>query len=139
MNTCRANTVSMLFLLGLLACATAIAQQQGGDHSRGHRAPSAEQRLAHMSDALDLSGQQSMDMLIVLQQADDNRQALREKTREMLGPEICAERAQTEEAILEILMPEQELLFYQMIEARKDKAKRKGRGRNDLDELDCSN
>ena len=56
----------------------------------------------------------------------------------MLGPELCANRAETEEAILSILTPEQAETWMQLREERQERGENRDRGRKRRGELDCS-
>lgn len=131
--------VSVLAVASLLAAGGAFAQQQqpgGRDWHKGP--PSVEEKLARLSDALDLSDQQSADMLAVLQELENQKIALRQRTMEIMGAEICAQRARGEEAILAILDAEQAELFLQMQLERQIRASSRTRSRQDHDAPDCS-
>lgn len=136
MNTRLTKTASILAVVSLLAAGSAFAEKQHGGREWQKGPPSVEERLARISAALDLSYDQSQDMLAILQEQEENKAALHEQIMEMMGPEICAQKAQTEEAILGILTAEQTELYLQIREERQGKPQRKGRGGNA--ELDCS-
>ena len=140
MNTRLTRTLAILTLGGLLVAGSAAAQNQNQgqkdlrDWQKGP--PSIEEKLAKISDALDLSDEQVVDMLLVLQEQERNREALHEQTMAMLGPEICAHRAEAEDAIANILTAEQLETFMQIREERQERAQnrdRRGKGRGDLD------
>jgi hypothetical protein len=57
---------------------------------------------------------------------------------EIMGAEICAQKARAEEAILAILDTEQAELFLQMKEDRPSRAHNRTRSRKDHDAPDCS-
>ena len=116
-------------MLSISAAGTAVAQS--GEDSRDWRQgpPSVEEVLARMSTALDLSDQQSVDLLVVLQEHAAQRAALHEQSMALIGPEICAQRAAAEEDILAILTPEQTDQFLEMKEMRQAKAGERNRGR----------
>ncbi len=63
----------------------------------------------------------------------ETRQALHDRTMELMGAEICAQKAQSEEAILAILDAEQTELFLQMKEERQFRANDKTRTRKGRD------
>jgi len=133
--------VSILAVASLFVAGSAFAQQQhqqpgGRDWQKGP--PSVEEKLARISDALDLSAEQSAEMLAVLQEQESNRQALHERTMEIMGAEICAQKAQAEQAILAILDADQAELFLQMQEDRQIRANSRTRSGKRHDGLDCS-
>jgi len=137
------SAVSALAIACLLTTGSALADSQqryremDGDWQKGP--PSVETKLARISYALDLSDEQSAQMLTVLQEQERKRAALHEQTMTLLGPEICAERAETEAAILSILDAEQAALFDEIRQKRQerkqygDKGNRKGKRNGDLD------
>jgi hypothetical protein len=139
MKTFLKPIVSILAVASLLAAGGAFAQQQqkgGKDWQKGP--PSVEEKLARISNALDLSDQQSAEMLAVLQEQESYRQALNERTMEIMGAEICAQKAQAEEAILAILDTDQAELFLQIQEERQIRANRRSRSGKGHDAPDCS-
>jgi len=138
MNTRLIRMISILAVVSLLAAGSAFAEKQYGGRDWQKGPPSVEERLARISAALDLSGEQSLEMLAILQEQEENKAALHEQMMEIMGPEICAQRAQTEEAILGILTAEQTELYLQIREDRQGKSRKKGRGGNGNAELDCS-
>ena len=107
MNTRLTKTASILAVVSLLAAGSAFAEKQHGGRDWQKGPPSVEERLARISAALDLNDEQSLEMLAILQEQEENKAALHEQMMELMGPEICAQRAQTEEAILGILTAEQ--------------------------------
>jgi Spy/CpxP family protein refolding chaperone len=127
----------ILAVLSLLATGTAVAQKYDGERAGKNGPPSVEDKLAHMSEALNLSDQQAVDMLQLLQQHDAERAALHDQTMALMGPEICAQKADEEDSILAILTPEQAEQFQQMKEQRKARATERDRGRG-KNRPDCS-
>jgi len=138
MNTRLSKTVTILAIISLLTAGSALAQRQSGERDAQNGPPSVEERLARISAEFGLSDQQSVDMLLVLQAQEENRAALHEQTMALLGPEICAQRAEAEAAILAILDQEQTELFLQKKAERQENAERKGRRGNRRGHLDCS-
>jgi len=128
MNTRFSKTIMALAIVCLLSAGNAFAQKQNGGRD-WQTTPSVEDKLARISGALDLSDEQSMEMLQILQEQERQRLALHEQTMALMGPEICAQRANHEEAILAILTAEQAGLFQQHTEQRRDRAGRKGSSR----------
>ena len=134
------SAVSALAIVSLLTAGSALADNQQrnkemvGDWQKGP--PSVETKLARISYALDLSDEQSAQMLTILQEQERQRAALHEQTMALLGPEICAERAETEAAILSILDAEQAALYDELRQNRQergDKGNRKGKRNGALD------
>jgi Spy/CpxP family protein refolding chaperone len=78
--------------------------------------PGPEQRLARLSQELDLSPEQSQQMLQLLQAAEDEHEAVRARFFEQAGPELCAIRQATEAGILALLTVEQAEQFQLMQE-----------------------
>lgn len=121
----------------LLVTASAVARQDGpgrGDRG-GHRGPpDAEMLVARMTEMLDLSDEQSAQLLVVMQEVDQERDALHERVMEQMRPEFCELQLRTDSEISSILTPEQ---LAQFEEKKADRAE-KGRGRHGLGKLDCS-
>ena len=136
MKTRLAKTVSILAVVSLLAAGSAFAEKQYGGRDWQKGPPSVEERLARISAALDLRDEQSLEMLAILQEQEEKKAALHEQTMELMGPEICAQQAETEAAILDILNAEQTELWLQHREVRQNKSRRKNRGGHAG--LDCS-
>ena len=130
--------VSILLVFGLLTAGPVFAEQNRQNRDWHQGPPSPDQQLARMSEALGLNDHQSLDMLAVLQEAEEARRALHDQTMELMGPEICALRLKTEEEILAILDSEQEALFAQILEERESKAASRDRHRRGSTQLDCS-
>jgi hypothetical protein len=74
---------------------------------------------------------------VVLQEQEESRAALREQSMALLGPEICAQRLEAEEATLAILTIEQAGLFLEMAEQRRQKDGRRGHGGPDCTETEA--
>jgi Spy/CpxP family protein refolding chaperone len=125
-------------LAALILTGPALAQNgPQGDRGFFGGPPTPEQKLARLSAALDLDPEQARQMFDVLLDNEAKRQALREQAMLMMGPEICALRAQTDEAILSILDQEQAQQFLQHREQRQSQAIQK-RERRRAGDLDCS-
>jgi Spy/CpxP family protein refolding chaperone len=113
MNRKQLSLAAILILAGLLTTGAALAQAQRADPSRSpdrpwhHEPRGAEQQLAHLDHALDLTDEQSLQLLEVLQLAEAEREALHARAMESFQPEICALRQNTEADIFAILTPEQ--------------------------------
>jgi len=83
-----------------------------------HGPPGAEQHLARLDEALDLSDAQSAELLELLQTAEAERQALHERIMSEYRPEICALMQDTEAGIVAVLTPEQAATFEELKESR---------------------
>lgn len=114
----------------------AASLQAQPNKARHHGPPDAEMRVAHLTRALELSDQQSADLLEVFQAVDEERRALRQQALLQMKPQICELRQATEEEINTILDDEQ-LVKLEEIKANHER----GRGRRDwhaINEMDCS-
>jgi len=140
MNTRLSKMVSILAIASLLTAGSVLAQNRQSDNDWQKGPPTAEEKLARISAALNLSGDQSQEMLRVLQEQGEKGAALHEQTMMLMGPEICAQRAENEEAILAILDADQTELFLQRKEQRRaDAANTRNRNAKRMGELDCPN
>ena len=109
-------------LSGILAAGAVIAGGHPESDRKGHSGPpSAERQVARLEHALDLSDQQSAELLTILQAAEEERQAMHQRVMEQLRPEVCAQMQATHEEILDVLTPEQAEEFDQMMAERKDR------------------
>ncbi len=132
------TSIAFFVLASLLLAGNALAERKQDKRDFFGGPPSAEEKLVHMNEALDLSDEQAVDMLRVLQDKEEKREALRAQTEALMGPEICALMNETEEDILAILTPEQAEQFLQMREDRRARAEAKGRGGRRKGPIDCS-
>lgn len=133
------HTIALLALAGLIASGSSMAQSPLRDRDRDwHKGPpSVEEKLARISAALDLSDEQSAQMLGVLQEQERKRAALHEQTMALLGPEICAQRTEAEEAVLSILDEEQTTRYFELKQQRQERAGQRDRRRDRKGGLDC--
>jgi hypothetical protein len=146
MKTFFKPIVSILAVASLLAAGGAFAQQmqQHQTQSNGGRdwhkgPPSVEEKLARISAALDLSDEQSAEMLATLQLQERIKSERHDRIMALMGDEICAERNRIEAEILAILDTEQAELFLQMKEDRQQlRTNHRNRARNGDEALDCS-
>jgi len=137
MHTISKFVVINLSVICLLASGSALAQNPDPDRDWKRPPPSPEAKLARLSEHLDLSNEQSSALLVVLQQNAEDRAALHDETMAIMGPEICAQRAVAEDAILAILTEEQALQLQQMKEEHRSKANERGHSRGPS-RPDCS-
>ena len=138
MKTRLATAITVLAMASLLSAGSAFADNQQRDRDWQKGPPSVEQKLARISDALDLSDEQSAQMLRILQQQEQAKRARHDEIMALMGPEICAQRAEAEDAILSILDEEQTALYLEIRQQRQergDKHRRQGRAG---DPLDCN-
>ena len=118
MNRKNPVLATTLILAGLLTAGTAQAQAQRSDRPWHPGPRGAEEQLVHLDQALDLTDEQSLQMLELLQAAEAEREDLHTRAMESFQPEICALRQNTEAEILSILTPEQAAAFQQLQEER---------------------
>ncbi len=138
MKTSLTTSITLVILASLLLAGNAMADRKQDRRDFFGGPPSAEEKLVHINEALGLSDQQAVDMLLVLQDKEVKRQALREQTEALMGPEICALMNETEEDILAILTPEQAEQFLQLMEDRRDRREARERGGRRHGPIDCS-
>jgi len=131
-------TLVLLVAASLFTAQSAIAEPHRDDRGRHKGPPSVEEMLARISESLDLSDEQSAEMLVILQQQEQDRKALHEQTMAIMGAEICAQNAEAEEAIISILDPQQTELFLQMKEQRQARADGRNHHWKGKDLPDCS-
>ncbi len=96
-----------LFIFLAIALLPATSLQAQPDQNRYQGRPDAEMRVARLSRALDLSDEQSLQLLEVFQAVDAERQALRRQARLQMKPQICALQLTTVAKISHILDEEQ--------------------------------
>ena len=144
MNALSIKTLFIITVTTLLFTTGAAAQNgqgNGGDRANGfdrgaHHGPAdAETRVAHMTRMLDLSDEQSAELLEIMQAVDRERMALHEQAYQELEPEICALQRNVAEEINKILTDDQlDLLEARKSEREQDRFGRSWRGM----QLDCS-
>ena len=107
------------------------------DMARHHGPPDAEMRVAHMSIALELSDEQSAELLELFQAVDEERRALHEQTMEQMKPQFCELQLATR-AELERILDEDQLAQLEEMKASResDNDRWKSRGMHDLDCLE---
>ena len=96
MNLMKPAFLAALMVAGVLSTTAALAQAERSDRYWHHGPPGAERQLAHLDQALDLTDEQSLQLLEVLQAAESERAELHERVMESLKPEICALKQSTE-------------------------------------------
>ena len=107
--------------------------------------PDAETRIARLTPALDLSDEQSVELLAFFQSMDLERRALREQMIQEMAPQICAHRADTEAELARILSREQLALMEELKANRQQRGQGKRQNRNTrmdwqgMPDIDCSN
>lgn len=137
MNRMKPVLLAALMLAGLLSAMAALAQAERSDRYWHHGPPGAESQLAHLDRSLELTDEQSLQLLEVLQVAEAERAALHERVMDSLKPEICALKQNTEAEILAILTPEQAETFEQMHQERAGRHEGRQAGRHGRPALDC--
>ena len=142
MNTRFSTLVAIIAAVSLASAGTAFAQGQkqggpGGKRDWRGGPPSVEDKLAFISERLDLTDAQAVEMLELMQIQEQERQELVDAHMAAMAPEFCAMKSAHEMAVLDILDDTQEAEF----EAMKEKGKaRMGsrRGNRGMDGIDCS-
>ena len=114
--------LSMLLAVITLTPAMSFANDDGtGPRHRPHGPPSAERLVERLGHELDLTPEQSGDLLVVLKAAEEERHALHQRAREAIAPEICALRAETEAQVRDILDDAQVDQFEQLKADRRER------------------
>lgn len=136
MNTPSLKTLLIVSLATVLISGNVLAQHERGDRGKHHGPPDAETRVAHMTRSLDLTDEQSAEMLQLMQAVDQEREALHQKMMTQMEPEICDLQLRVEADTINLLTDEQ-LAKY---ESRKDghDSKRSEYGGRGMRNLDCS-
>jgi len=144
MNVLSIKTLFIVAAATLFFAASAAAQNgqangydraNGFDRSAHHGPADAETRVAHMTQLLDLSDDQSAELLEIMQAVDQERMALHEQAFKDLEPEICALQLNVAAEVKTILTEDQlALLEAKRNEREKDRFARSWRGM----QLDCS-
>ena len=134
MNHLNTKLLIATISLALLPLSSALAQPERGMHNGP---PDAEMRVAHLTRALNLSNEQSAQLLEVFQAVDEERGALREQAMQQMKPQICELRLATENEIQSILSQDQ---LNQLEDIKTERRKpRHSRGDwQNMTELDCS-
>ena len=132
----------LALLIALLPASVLQAQSNQAWH---HGPPNAETRVARLTTALDLSDEQSAELLAFFQNMDQERLALREQMIQEMAPQICAHRADTETELARILTQEQLALMEELKANRQQRGQGKRQNRNThmdwqgMPDIDCSN
>jgi len=124
-----ATLPAWLVAAALLTTGAALAGPPDEDGPWRMGPPNAEQRLARLSQELNLDREQSRQMLELLQAAEADHEAVRARFFEAAGPEICAIRQNTHEEIMALLTPEQAELYQLHREVQAERRSQQGRNR----------
>ena len=142
MNTRLLTTITLLLVTALIMSGLVFAQNQQSRKNFFGGPPSAEEKVARMTEALGLDDAQRLEMYEVLLESEANRKQLHEQAQITIGPEICASIADTEAAILDVLDQEQQALFFehkqQRQEQRRQRAEQRGGRGHRMALPDCS-
>jgi len=142
MKNLNSKTVVLALLIALLPASLLQAQS---NQSWRHGPPDAETRIAHLTSVLDLSDEQSVELLAFFQTMDQERRALHEQMMQEMAPQICALRADTEAELARILSQDQLALMEELKANRQQRGQGKRQNRNTrmdwqgMPDLDCSN
>lgn len=129
------KTVIIAGLVSLMFSAATFAQG-GPGHGKRHGKPGVEHHLDRLQRALDLNDEQYMELLVILQSAEEERRAIFEQALEQARPEICAQRDATHAAVLEVLTDEQAEEFEELKAERMERFEEGGR-RGGMPDLSC--
>ena len=129
MNTRLITTIAALLVAGLIMSGTVVAQNQQARKAFFSGPPSAEEKVARMTEALGLDDEQRLEMYEVLLENEANRKRLHEEAQALLGPEICAAIAESEAAILDVLDEEQQALFLEHKQQRQEQMSQRAEAR----------
>lgn len=119
----KSFATTSIIVSGLLLAASTYAWNPDrpgdpGDPGEHHGPPTPERQLARLADRLQLTDEQSAQLLQVLQASEADRQELHDRIMAQMGPELCAVQSTTEANIMAILTPEQAEEFAQLQEER---------------------
>jgi len=120
---------------------TAVWAQPDDDHRHGDRQrdrPSLEQRIEKLSERLDLTQEQSAQMLEIMQSAETERKALRDLHEEAARQDFCLLRNNLLSEAGEVLTADQSAEFAEILDRlARHRSDRRGHGRRGGPELDC--
>jgi len=142
MKHSNSKRLVLALLIALLPASLLQAQSSQNWH---HGPPDAETRVARLTTALDLSDEQSAELLAFFQTMDQERLALREQMIQEMVPQICAHRADTEAELARILSQEQLALMEELKANRPQRGQGNRQNRNTrmdwqgMPDIDCSN
>ena len=133
------RAITFLLVGGLMFSGAVLAKnEQGKSRADGFGGPpSATEKLARLSEMLDLGPEQEAAMLLVLQETEKQRAYLHEQAMNMFGEQICANRADAHQQVLSILTEEQAAVLEEKQQERSARAEERG-SRRGGDRLDCS-
>ncbi len=121
---------SLLFCLLIAANAAAQAGPYGGG---GHwEPPTAEDRVEHLSQDLDLNEEQAAKLLDVFTASDAERDALRKEHEELMRQDMCAFHDKMTGQIKSVLTAEQSAKFDELM-ARREAHREGHHGRHGKD------
>ena len=124
MKTRTAFFPAIVAMAALLAAGAVMADPYGQNENgpggfRHGGPPSAERQLAWLHEQLDLTEDQSVELLPLLQARQAAQEELRARILQEMQPEMCAQKQATDADILQVLTPEQAERFLQLQERRR--------------------
>ena len=134
MNTRTAFFPAIVATATLFAAGAVVADPYGQNENgpggfRHGGPPSAERQLAWLHQELDLTEEQSLELLPLLQARQATQEELRARILEEMRPEMCALKQATDADVLGVLTPEQAERFLQLQDQRRGtNGDRRGRG-----------
>jgi hypothetical protein len=130
------KSLLIISAISMFLTGAAVAQHDGGNRGKHHGPRDAETRVAHMTRVLELSDEQSAELLEVLQAVDEEREALHQKALQQMEPEICALQLGVKTEMERILSDDQ----LAALETRKNQHEQGGDGKGwrNMHHRDCS-
>ena len=135
MHPNRNKLVIAAAVAGVLLSSVALAQPSRHGQDMHHMPRGAEHQLARLDEALDLTDEQSAELLPILQEAEAERRELHERMMEEFRPEFCALMEDTHSQVAAVLTPEQAEQFDEIKSEHLDRLERHrgGRGKPAID------
>lgn len=132
MNTRFSKSILVLAIVSLLAAGSVYSGngnsdgngkggQKGGQNTEWNGGPA--NKMARMSEMLDLSEAQEDQVLEFFRMQEENRDLMRARIKEAFGDEICAQRAANEGSFEELLvgiLDEEQLAIHEEMKARRE-------------------
>lgn len=115
-----------------LVLASVAWAQQGPGKGQGHGRPSLDDRVARLSQELDLTDEQAADVREIMQQAQASRPNVRIMEREEARPALCKHMLETD-AQIKAVLTESQVEQYETFKESRKAGLGGGRGRGPVD------
>jgi Spy/CpxP family protein refolding chaperone len=116
-------------VVALMLASTAWSQQGQG---KGHGRPSLDERVARLSQELDLSDEQAMQVRDIMSDAQASRPNVRIMDREEARPALCRHMLETD-ARIKAVLSESQVEQYDVFKESRKAGMGGGRGRGPVD------